>query len=183
MHLVNFVAIFLPLSTVLAVPGRQQGSVTTSLVNTTIPGHYNASSTGHFNATSGDAAGALSTTTIDVNTTVTVAPSMQTPHGIHPNSTATANSSSMTSTPSTWTPLTAPTNPVTVVATRSNSPIHLLAMNAAGRRFYLGGHAQTYCPESVQEVEACPVGDTTALFLCGMVSLLLSLPMLVANAS
>jgi len=48
----------------------------------------------------------------------------------------------------------------TVISARSGSPIHLLPLNAAGEKFYLGGQPATYCPT---EVNPCPPGDVTAL--------------------
>ncbi|KAI8939019.1 hypothetical protein NX059_004862 [Plenodomus lindquistii] len=50
-----------------------------------------------------------------------------------------------------------------VIASRSASPIHLLALTARGTKFYLGGPGPTsYCP--VEQVgNACPPGNTTVL--------------------
>jgi hypothetical protein len=53
---------------------------------------------------------------------------------------------------------TAPENPpFGVMAGRSASPIHLLAMNAAGQKFWLGGETTSYCPLP----EGCPAGTST----------------------
>ena len=71
-------------------------------------------------------------------------------------------------------PLTVPTSWLTITAARSGSPIHLLPMNAAGRRFYLGGSTLSYCPTQVETAGDCPPGNTTVVSLCGMVRLALS---------
>ncbi|KAB8233449.1 hypothetical protein ETB97_000718 [Aspergillus alliaceus] len=53
---------------------------------------------------------------------------------------------------------TAPENPpFGVMATHSASPIHLLPMNAAGQKFWLGGETTSYCPLP----ENCPPGNQT----------------------
>lgn len=36
-----------------------------------------------------------------------------------------------------------------VISARSASPIHLQPLNAVGGSFYLGGNAQSYCPEGI----------------------------------
>lgn len=36
-----------------------------------------------------------------------------------------------------------------VISARSASPIHLQPLNAVGSYFYLGGNAQSYCPEGI----------------------------------
>ncbi|KAJ4520744.1 hypothetical protein HRR83_002823 [Exophiala dermatitidis] len=64
--------------------------------------------------------------------------------------------------------ITTPTTPLTVVASRSGSPIHFLGMVAAGLRFYLGADTLSYCPDFVEEVGACPPGNETAFTLCNM---------------
>jgi hypothetical protein len=66
-------------------------------------------------------------------------------------------------------PLTQPTSWLTVTAARSGSAIHLLPMNAAGRRFYLGGSTLSYCPDEVMTQGDCPPGNTTVISLCSMV--------------
>jgi hypothetical protein len=74
--------------------------------------------------------------------------------------TATVIASTSTTTSSTTTyatPLTQPTSWLTVTAARSGSEIHLLPMNAAGLRFWLGGSTISYCPEEVEAQGACPV--------------------------
>ncbi|KIW26623.1 uncharacterized protein PV07_06442 [Cladophialophora immunda] len=78
--------------------------------------------------------------------------------------------SSVTSSSSATTtgPLTTPTSWLTVTASRIASPIHLLPMNAAGYRFYLGGDTVSYCPAEVEEVGGCPPGNQTVLSLCAM---------------
>ncbi|KAJ5757309.1 uncharacterized protein N7511_006003 [Penicillium nucicola] len=40
-----------------------------------------------------------------------------------------------------------------VISARSASPIHLLPLNAVGSYFYLGGNAQSYCPEGIPGCE------------------------------
>lgn len=47
----------------------------------------------------------------------------------------------------------------TAIALRSGSPIHQLALNAAGSSFWLGGQPGTYCPTTV--VNDCPPGNIT----------------------
>ena len=81
----------------------------------------------------------------------------------------TASATLSTSSTASDQPITQPTSWLSVIAIRSGSPIHLLAMNAAGRRFYLGGSTMTYCPENLQAQGYCPAGNTTVISLCSMV--------------
>lgn len=48
--------------------------------------------------------------------------------------------------------------PFGVMAIRSASPIHYMQMNAAGQKFWLGGHTSSYCPT---QVNPCPPGNQT----------------------
>jgi len=48
-----------------------------------------------------------------------------------------------------------------VISVRSGSPIQYLPMNAGGGDIYLGGQADTYCPDSVQSAGGCPAGNDT----------------------
>ncbi|KIW98372.1 uncharacterized protein Z519_00032 [Cladophialophora bantiana CBS 173.52] len=64
--------------------------------------------------------------------------------------------------------LTTPTSWLTVMASRISSPIHLLPMNAAGYRFFLGGETVSYCPTDVEETGDCPAGNQTVLSPCAM---------------
>ncbi|OAG43328.1 hypothetical protein AYO21_02265 [Fonsecaea monophora] len=81
--------------------------------------------------------------------------------------TASVSATSSSSTTNTG-PLTTPTSWLTVMASRIASPIHLLPMNAAGYRFYLGGDTVSYCPTEVEEAGGCPTGNHTVLSLCAM---------------
>lgn len=116
--------------------------------------------------TSYDASSSLSTsysstTTVTKSATLTV--TQTAPSSAATNSTSTSSSYQSQ-----------PTAPYIVTAARSGSPIHLLPMNAAGFRFYLGGQTATYCPSFVSEGDpnACGPGDVTALLgTCNMVSL------------
>lgn len=55
-------------------------------------------------------------------------------------------------------PTTQSSGPFGVIALRSASPIHLLPMNAAGEKFYLGGSTASYCPSNI---DPCPPGTET----------------------
>ncbi|OCT54605.1 hypothetical protein CLCR_03078 [Cladophialophora carrionii] len=81
---------------------------------------------------------------------------------------STLTSTTTSSTTTYATPLTQPTSWLTVTAARSGSEIHLLPMNAAGLRFWLGGNTISYCPEPAEAQGACPPGNTTVLSLCSM---------------
>ena len=72
-----------------------------------------------------------------------------------------------TSQSTTTDPITVPTSALTAISFRIGSPIHLLTMNAAGERLYLGGQTLSYCPSDV--VKACPPGNETVFSLCSMV--------------
>ncbi|KAI1617969.1 hypothetical protein EDD36DRAFT_18135 [Exophiala viscosa] len=99
------------------------------------------------------------------NTTAAVSPAST-------NSTSTSTSISTSKTSSSIAtavgPITSPTSPITVVSARSGSPIHFLRMNARGLRFWLGGDTLSYCPEEVEQIDACPPGNETVFGLCSM---------------
>ncbi|EXJ75526.1 uncharacterized protein A1O5_00032 [Cladophialophora psammophila CBS 110553] len=79
-----------------------------------------------------------------------------------------SRSTTPVSSSSTVGPQTSPTSWLTVMASRVGSPIHLLPMNAAGYRFYLGGDTVSYCPTDVEETGDCPAGNQTVLSPCAM---------------
>ncbi|KAK4556197.1 hypothetical protein LTR86_006894 [Recurvomyces mirabilis] len=54
-----------------------------------------------------------------------------------------------------------------VISARSASPIHLLPMNAGKGRVYLGGTADTFCPDSVASAGGCPPTTGETDFLIG----------------
>ncbi|EXJ86368.1 hypothetical protein A1O3_03319 [Capronia epimyces CBS 606.96] len=83
-------------------------------------------------------------------------------------STGTATSSTSSTTGTSSGAITTPTTPLTVVASRSGSPIHFLPINAAGLRLYLGGQTLSYCPDIVDDLGACPPGNETAFSLCNL---------------
>jgi hypothetical protein len=56
---------------------------------------------------------------------------------------------------------TAQFNGYTLIAARSASPIHLREIAASGHRLYIGRPTASYCPEIVEEQDACPPGNTT----------------------
>ncbi|KIV85247.1 hypothetical protein PV11_00969 [Exophiala sideris] len=89
------------------------------------------------------------------------------------NTTLTSTSTSTTSSSITTAvgPITSPTSSITVVSARSGSPIHFLRMNARGLRFWLGGDTLSYCPEEVEQIDACPPGNETVFDLCNMAAL------------
>jgi hypothetical protein len=115
---------------------------------------------------------AIITATAPESTDVTTPP----PHG----STSTSSNDASLTPSSTWpvststtylAPQTVPTSWFSVSAARFGSEIHLLPINAAGLRFYLGGNTVSYCPDSVMNSTiGCPPGTTTVISLCNMVS-------------
>jgi hypothetical protein len=151
MHFINLLfAVSLQVLLVSAVPRLQQDISTTSEViygnHTTYTTVYN------------------STITVSVtHTTLTTesGTSAESTSGSVINSSTTSTTSASHS---------RPTLPFAVIAIRSGSPIHLLPVNAAGQRFWLGGQPSTYCPARVEELGGCPPGETTAFGLCTMVS-------------
>jgi len=50
---------------------------------------------------------------------------------------------------------------LSLIAARSASPIHLSPITASGQRLWIGRNTVSYCPESVEELDACPPGNTT----------------------
>lgn len=150
MHFINLLfAVSLQVLLVSAVPRFQQDASTTSDV--TYGNH--------------------TTYTTVFNSTITVSvthTTLATESGTSAESTSSRVINSST-TPTTSSSPSLPTLPFAVIAIRSGSPIHLLPVNAADQRFWLGGQPSTYCPARVEELGACPLGETTAFGLCAMV--------------
>lgn len=48
-----------------------------------------------------------------------------------------------------------------LMSVRSASPVHLLPVQAAGQRLYLGGTSAHHCPSDMQTLGACPNTDDT----------------------
>lgn len=71
--------------------------------------------------------------------------------------------------PSDFTTVSRPGPTFTAIAVRTGSPLHLQPINAVRQRFFIGPQIRTFCPETVEEYDACPPGDVTAFTLCSMV--------------
>lgn len=72
--------------------------------------------------------------------------------------------------PSDFTAVSRPGPTFTAIAVRTGSPLHLQPINAVRQRFFIGPQIRTFCPETVEQYDACPPGDVTAFTLCSMVS-------------
>lgn len=96
----------------------------------------------------------LPVVTVTSTQTATIVPSSSTDYG------SSTTSSGVFTQPTSW---------LHITAARSGSQIHLLPMNAAGSRMYLGGQTISYCPDEVESEGGCPPGNDTVISLCSMV--------------